>query len=146
MVAGTTAIWARDDVRPIPSGHGADASPAATPGSAYLGQPFTLIVGGSVVLDDGLLVTFATVVGDSRCPTHVECVWEGNAEIVIDVVSDPEDPASLHLNTNPGFPTTASYSAYTMELLGLDLYPGPDVSMDEPYRSRLVISESGTSS
>jgi hypothetical protein len=47
---------------------------------ASLGQEFTLPVGQTAALDsDKLKIKFDSVIGDSRCPTGVTCVWAGEA-------------------------------------------------------------------
>lgn len=41
---------------------------------------FDVAIGGMARIQDSpLLVRFDTVADDSRCPTDVQCVWEGNA-------------------------------------------------------------------
>jgi hypothetical protein len=53
-----------------------------------LGSDFTLAPGESVVINDGAaVVTFARVVGDSRCPTDalVQCVWAGSVQLQLTV-------------------------------------------------------------
>ena len=57
----------------------------------------TVALGGTASLD-GLSVTFASVVTDSRCPVDAECIWAGEAivsvalgEVARDLrVADPE--------------------------------------------------------
>jgi len=53
---------------------------------------------GETASSIGLAITFDAVVGDSRCPESVECVWAGEAHVRLTVdgtaedllVSDPE--------------------------------------------------------
>src|SRR5206468_687048 len=60
------------------------ASPSAT--TVPLGREFTLAVGQSLLVGDtGLRVTLARVSNDSRCPTGVQCVWEGDATAAVEV-------------------------------------------------------------
>jgi hypothetical protein len=115
-------------------------SPTQVVGDAAvpMGQPFALAVDETVVVEGGLEVTFTSLVGDSRCPADVLCVWEGNAEVAIDVAVAGEDQASLGLNTNPSFATEATYLSYTIELIGLEPYPRTDSEPDETYRATLV--------
>lgn len=117
-------------------GAGVGAGDLAVP----LGQPFVLAVGESANVDDGFDVRFVSVVGDSRCPADVQCVWEGNGEIAVEVAMADDDRASLTLNTNPGFATEATYHSYTLELIGLEPYPRTDVEAPEPYRATLITS------
>jgi hypothetical protein len=118
------------------------AGDAAVP----LGHPFALAVDETAAVEGALDVKFASVVGDSRCPADVLCVWEGNAEVAIDVAMTGEDQASLRLNTNPSFATEATYLSYTIELIGLEPYPRTDSEPDEPYWATLVASLTRTPS
>jgi hypothetical protein len=124
-----------------------DGAPSATPivteALVAPGQPFTLGVGETAVLEGGLVMTFAAVVGDSRCPADVQCVWEGNAEIAIDTAQTGEPPARLILNTNPGFATEAVYLSYVFELIALDPYPRTEAETDGPDRVTLVANLAG---
>jgi hypothetical protein len=55
-----------------------------TRGDVALGTEFSLAPGQSALAgDDGLRVTFAAVVEDSRCPTDAICVWAG--QVVVEV-------------------------------------------------------------
>lgn len=107
-------------------------------------QPFDLRLGATAVLEDGLEVTFAEVVADSRCPTDVQCVWEGNAEVGVDLTLSEGDAKSLRLNTNPSFETEASLPGYTVGLLGLAPYPRAVAPPDEAYRAALVVRIGGS--
>ena len=51
---------------------------------AQLDQPFTLFVRERAQLGN-LQIRFIGVPEDSRCPLDVECVWAGNAKIVLGV-------------------------------------------------------------
>ena len=48
---------------------------------ASLGQEFTLPIGETAEIDsESLSIKFVEVIGDSRCPAGVECVWAGEAQ------------------------------------------------------------------
>jgi hypothetical protein len=117
--------------------------PRASPGVASLGQPFVLHMGDSAVLEGGIRLMFASVMEDSRCPTDVQCVWEGNAEIAIEVGTADEPAVRLSLNTNPGFATEATFRSYTISLIDLQPYPSTAPKTVEPYRASLVVSPAG---
>lgn len=108
-----------------------------------LGEPFALILGETAVLEDGLEVTFASLIGDSRCPADVQCVWEGNAEIEVEIVPAGGHPAFLRLNTNPGFATNATYGTHALALVNLEPYPRTDREMDQPFVATLIASAPG---
>jgi hypothetical protein len=70
-----------------------------------LGQPFSLRVGETAALaGEGLTVKFAAVLGDSRCPPDVQCIWAGNARIAIEVAQQGSG-SRLELNTFEGTKT-----------------------------------------
>jgi hypothetical protein len=68
---------------------------------ARVGQEFTLKVGQQVKFEGtDLLVKFVAVPQDSRCPSNVNCVWAGNAEVAVDLLRD-KCTTILTLNTHP---------------------------------------------
>jgi len=47
-----------------------------------LGETLTLKIGEVVEVNgEALIVTFDKIIDDSRCPTGVDCFWEGQAEV-----------------------------------------------------------------
>lgn len=129
------------DVPPSPSDE------QVTPQAITLALPFALDLLETARLDDELVIRFAAVAEDSRCPEDVRCVWEGNAEISLVAAGLGRSPTDLSLNTNPGFPTTAVHLGYTIRLIGLEPYPRTDVDAPAPYRATLVVEldpEAGT--
>ena len=70
----------------------------------------------------------------------VQCVWEGNAEIAIEVWTADEPAVLLSLNTNTGFTTEATFRSYTISLIDLRPYPSSASETVEPYRASLVVS------
>lgn len=49
-----------------------------------LNQPFTINFGQEIIIkDEKLAIKFISVVEDSRCPEGMDCVWAGNARILI---------------------------------------------------------------
>jgi hypothetical protein len=90
---------------------------------AQVGREFKLKAGRVVTLDGGALrVRFVRVPSDSRCPVDVECVWAGNAEVLLEVGgSRGRGQKSLTLNTNasPERPGEGAYGRYTLKLVAL---------------------------
>lgn len=109
-----------------------------------LGQEFELRVGQRAAVEgEGFTVRFDSVANDSRCPTDVDCVWAGNAEVMIEVAGDG-DPARLMLNTHGGeqYPTEARHGPYTVALVALSPLPSGDSPVAaEEYMATLVVSE-----
>ena len=77
----------------------------AEPTVAVVAEPgvaFSLPLGKTASINgNGTKVTFKQVKADSRCPTDVTCVWEGDAEIEITVSrpGTPDDTKILSLHT-----------------------------------------------
>ena len=59
-------------------------TPTPLPSSDTFGTEYTLTIGGSITLRDGLTVTL-TKINDSRCPKDVQCIWAGELEPVLSV-------------------------------------------------------------
>jgi hypothetical protein len=117
------------------------ASVLAAPTSS-LGKEFTVRVGQTVTIaGEQLSLTFTRVTEDSRCPSGVVCVWEGNAQIAVTVSKSANEPVTLLLNTNPSFPTTATYLDYTVTLVELKPYPRSTRPIPESrYRADLLVT------
>ena len=101
------------------------SSIAVQPGKRVivLEQEFRLKIGESArAAREGLQVEFDSVAEDSRCPKDVNCIWAGNAKILLKVKKDAAEPANLELNTNMD-PRTSRYSEYELRLKELKPYP-----------------------
>lgn len=91
-----------------------------------LKQEFKLKIGESARAPrEGLQIEFDSVAEDSRCPKDVNCVWAGNAKILLKVKKDAAKPASVELNTNTN-PKTFRYLEYELRLEELKPYPQSD--------------------
>ena len=82
-----------------------------------------------------------SVLGDSRCPSNVQCVWEGNAEVrfLFTVDSIQTDFA---LNTNGGmqFNSDTIIDGYSISLLDLSPYPeDPGEILQVEYYSKVIV-------
>lgn len=113
-----------------------------TPVDAALDRPFEVRVGQAAVLPaEGLSIVFQQVRNDSRCPVDVQCVWEGDAELVLEVQASPSDREQLSLHTSSQFGTSVDFGAY--RILYRELQPGtragesPDPNA---YVATLVVS------
>ena len=112
-----------------------------------LNEAFTLAGGQEgLIPSEKLRLRFAEVLEDSRCPTHVECFWTGQARIAISVHPDGSGPTTVEFNTNPARGQTAKVAEagqYRIELQSLD--PSPQTPDDpipfENYRAGLVVRE-----
>ncbi len=71
---------------------------------------------------DRILITFDSVVEDSRCPQGVRCVWEGNAGIALSLKA-PGGSAVVVLNTSTRFESRVSRLGFTIRLLEVSPLP-----------------------
>ena len=80
---------------------------------------FSLNFGGTVSIDDGALtISFTDLVGDSRCPTSVVCVWEGQATIGLRVQKKGEQAVDLALGVSGAEQDTMWALNYAVDTLG----------------------------
>jgi hypothetical protein len=94
-----------------------------------LEQEFKLKIGESAKsTGEGLEIQFNSVAEDSRCPRGVNCVWAGNAKVLLKIKRDAGKPADVELNTNIN-PKTSRYSEYELRLKELRPYPEADATI-----------------
>jgi hypothetical protein len=111
-----------------------------------LDKAFNLALNETAELEtDGTRITFLGIAEDSRCPTGVNCVWEGEAIVQLLVEKD-DDAITETLTTNPreGQLLSDRFSAYNhgVRLLQVMPYPEAGIPMEvEDYVIRLIISE-----
>jgi hypothetical protein len=104
--------------------------------------PFYLQVGQSATLaEDDMTVTWTQLVDDSRCPTRVTCVWNGEAVLAFTVTASDGDTTQFNLSTNPGAGKTSyRLGAYSLELIDVTPHPEhPNVPLyADEYAARLL--------
>ena len=97
-----------------------DAPPAAD-AVVQPGDSVRVALGRSVRIGETTL-RFASVVGDSRCPVDVSCVWAGEATVRI---AAGGDSAVLTVpGGNPSEASAARLSGLTVRAVALTPYPG----------------------
>ena len=87
-------------------------------------------------------LTFVRVRDDSRCPTGVTCIWEGDAVVELRMQQRTGQALTVELHANPGFERQATAFGVTISLERLDPYPdaGTPIAPDS-YRLTLKIAE-----
>ena len=83
----------------------------------------------SITVSRDLSIRFTSVLEDSRCPTNVQCAWEGNAEIMLELSGG--DLETVHLNTGPQFPRSEVYNGFVITLEELKPYPAEGATVKE---------------
>jgi len=110
--------------------------------TAGLGDPVELALGESVSIEsEDLSVTFTAVIEDSRCPSDVQCVWEGNAKIKLTLSKLGASDKPVSLNSSKRFETEVSYLNYRIKLLDVSPQRGAVSSHlgQEDYRVTIII-------
>lgn len=117
----------------------------ATPTSAAansLGDTVEVVLApkGYVVLPDGTRLTFARVVSDSRCPTDVVCIWQGEVVAGFGIQTEDSDPRDFEI-TFDGSPSTETIEGYAITVT--DVQPSRQSTQPidaDDYRVTVTIS------
>jgi hypothetical protein len=102
------------------------AASATTPTSATanIGEPFELAPGQvAPIAGTSVQVRFDRVTDDSRCPTEVQCVWEGDATVVLALDDKSSDPDTRDLHTSRRYAREAQYHGLVIRLEDVKPYP-----------------------
>ena len=99
---------------------------------------FRIGVGESAKVEGAdLTIGFDSVVHDSRCPTSVTCVWEGDAEVSLWAESPGFAIQEFTLNTHPDGVQEVRVFDYVVQIVSLDPYPAYPVLI-EPEKYALA--------
>ena len=106
---------------------------------AATGDTVTLKLGESVRVDPaGLMVSFDSVLADSRCPAQAACVWAGSVRVLLTVSENAGAGTRVKLESNLE-PRSAEFGLYRITLLS-DVRP--EKGMPGPYVIRLLVARS----
>ncbi len=84
-------------------------------------------------------ITFDSLLQESRCPTGVVCVWEGNGSIQMSLLTESKK-ATFILNTHPDFTNDTTTVGYYISLVELNPYPNIDSTYTEKdYRAVILV-------
>ena len=90
--------------------------------------------------DTNLIVYFEEVVEDSRCPTGVSCVWEGDAAVRIRIDNPKVSLSRYTLHTNSQFVREAEQDGVLLRLVDVAPHPLADrKTQPDDYRVTLSI-------
>jgi len=110
---------------------------------ANLGQEFSLSIGQTVSIQgEELKLRFVEVIGDSRCPKDVTCVWQGQASYIIEITY----LESLNKVTliQPGLTEEFSQIDFKDYVIEFNLTPYPQAGKEikeSDYRLQLVVTK-----
>jgi hypothetical protein len=113
-----------------------------TPPTPGLNEEFTLAPGQTASVNGtNVRLTFDRVSEDSRCPTDVTCIWEGDAVVVLKVKVEAEE-ATREVHTQGGEPRSRKAPAgdYVVTLVRLDPAPRSTAPIEpSAYRATLIV-------
>jgi hypothetical protein len=122
---------------------GASCAPEVGAKTVSLGESFSLAVGQSASIDgEDLAIEFIDVVADSRCPSDVVCIWQGEAACLVEIAYSGTGPQIVL--TYPGLtqePSETQFGPYLFTF-GVEPYPeeGKEIEKSE-YRLNLVVTK-----
>lgn len=96
---------------------------------ATMGREFKLGHGQEAEVEGaGLRVRFSSVADDSRCPVGVNCIWEGDAEVRLDVraAAGGGEGRQVTLHTSDRFGREARHAGHVFRLVALAPQPKAD--------------------
>lgn len=108
-----------------------------------LGDRFSLAVGQSASIDgEDLAIKFIDVIADSRCPSDVVCIWQGEVACLVEITYS--GTGQQMVLTYPGLtqePSEAEFSSYQFAF-SVEPYPeaGKEIEKSE-YRLNLLITK-----
>ena len=85
--------------------------------------------GQKIFTKDKIKVKFLSLVEDSRCPEGVNCIWAGNAKILVEI-SNKRQKEKFEINTNLG-PKGATFGGYAVNLTDLSPTPKQGKTIDK---------------
>ncbi|OLT37873.1 hypothetical protein BJF79_28660 [Actinomadura sp. CNU-125] len=104
-----------------------------------VGEEFALAPGDSARLADGFAVRFTGVSEDGRCPREVQCVWEGDATVTVEVTAAGASPVTQELHTSRRFAAKTTVGGHVVALVGLAPAARRGEVPAAEYRARLTI-------
>ena len=110
---------------------------------ARLGQEFFLAIGQAInITGEDLKVKFIEVVEDSRCPSDVECLWEGKVSCIIELSQNGITDKTVL--TQPGLIDGYAVERYRLYELKYRIEPYPESTKkinSSDYRLLLTFSK-----
>ena len=92
------------------------------------GQEFAMHSGDQVTLADHSTLRYVRLVGDSRCPPDVKCIWAGDAEVAFQWTAQNATPQSFSLHTGKD-PKQQAVGERRLTLLSLARGSAPDAQL-----------------
>ena len=108
-----------------------------------LNTDFMLKIGKEAAIqEEDLLIRFVSVNKDSRCPKGVKCIWEGDAEVLLEVRKGREEIKTFTLHTSQRFNQAELFGSFRIKLISLIPYPEKNMEIKpESYVSTLFVAK-----
>jgi len=109
-----------------------------------IGTDISLFIGESVIIKDhGIKLKFVDVLDDSRCPSDVECVWEGTVSLMINIKYSRQDLGDFILNSSNL--QKVSFMGYYVKFKELEPYPiSTEIIPKTSYHAIFRVDEYGS--
>ncbi|MHC5741362.1 MAG: hypothetical protein ACYTXT_05540 [Nostoc sp.] len=109
-----------------------------------LNTPFYLRYGRTVYLPtENIEIKFSKVIQDSRCPSNVTCIWQGQVIIGLDIIKNGRQVSTLTLTLIPGRDALPIQflDKYSVRLIEVSPYPknGKAIALKD-YIAKIVVS------
>lgn len=111
------------------------SNPTPAPTTATLGKDFSLKLGQTATLDDGLAVTFEDVPTDGRCSS---CTASFYAAIALQMVPPGKPPVAVKIDTPPLSKVEGDTSPCTVKFVSLQ--PQRNLPIDSINRADYVLT------
>jgi hypothetical protein len=136
-IVPTATIVSAPTITPVPTSTPVPLMPTKQLIEPKLDKEIQIKFGESVAMERGILtIKFKSLVGDSRCPQGVVCVWAGNAEVILEVSKN-----EIALNTLLD-PKEKVVGDYNIQLQDVIPYPKAGEELKpEDYSVRIVVSK-----
>ncbi|MFN0216213.1 MAG: hypothetical protein ACKVT2_18290 [Saprospiraceae bacterium] len=112
-----------------------------------IGEPFTLAMGGSLATPDDYsgVIRFDSVVGDSRCPEGVKCIWAGRADAAFSFTRERQTQSILLASgdLSKGGKGEAQLGAYTLKINTILPAKGQVPIPQQDYKAVLILLKQG---
>ena len=97
---------------------------------------------GETVTFKKATVKFLKVIEDSRCPADVNCIWEGQATVLVAVTEPGKETQQVELLYGK-IKNKSLFSSEGYSLKGMSLNPYPSSANDDKMEYFLLVSEEG---
>jgi hypothetical protein len=109
-----------------------------------LGKEFTIDFGQTIeIKSENLKIQFLNVLDDSRCPSDVQCIWAGQAKVVLDIHKDDQkNLGNYEFVVSAGDSPVQNREGYSVKLVRLEPYPVSTKTIEKSeYKINLIVSK-----